>query len=192
MFYSHSTCWSRPSDNFFFFSLSTGLDSSSSSSKASLTKTQWEARTQLKTHVGVARQEEYKRGGLRYRERANSIAAGAGGCVSLHFVEKDVNVVSGDEFCRCRVTRDVDDEAGQFNWLIHSSYVPFPFLLLLSLLCVLKDKSHQQRVCCLSLCASPPALHFLFRQVQLNLLRSPDCLSPSFLKQSNGIKTHQR
>jgi hypothetical protein len=129
---------------------------------------------------------------LRYRERANSIAAGAGGCVSLHFVENDVNVVSGDEFCRCRVTRDVDDEAGEFNWLIHSSYVPFPFLLFLSLLCVLKDKSHQQRVCCLSLCASPPALHFLFRQVQLNLLRSPDCLSPSFLKQSNGIKTHQR
>lgn len=30
---------------------------------------------------------------------------------------------------------------------------PPPFLLL-SLLCVLKDKSHQQRVCCLSLCIS--------------------------------------
>lgn len=38
---------------------------------------------------------------------------------------------------------------------------PSPFLLLLSLLCVLKDKSHQQRVCCLSLlcissCAALP------------------------------------
>lgn len=53
---------------------------------------------------------------MPYSER-DSIAAGAGtaGCVSLHFMEKDVNVVSGDEFCRCRVTRDVDDEAGQFN-----------------------------------------------------------------------------